>query len=235
MASPKFKVFDCYATLGVSPYADTKDIQKAYHRLALERHPDKNGNSAESTAMFQKLGNAYEVLIDISRRKEYDFSAEQEYLRTQEKMTEVQKGLRNKPHGAAAAAADPELLSSHENSTQLAQTMAGLVRELKTIPDGREQQLQREIYELRQSYQTLQSLLKFRFNQIQILEKRNASLAENLRNMILAGNLRNKLTTYIHVDRLRRSLGTLGDVLQSFRDFASLKITQAYAKCRKVI
>lgn len=158
-------------------------------------------------------------------------------------MIEVQKALRNKPHGVAAA--DPKFLANHETWTRLAQTMAGLVRELKTIPDGRglnidwekrEQQHQREFYELRQSYQTLQSLLEFRFNQIQDLK---SELVQERKK-----NLHNKLTAYIHVDRLRRALGTLDDELKSFRDFASLslsatdesiKVKHAYAKCRKVI
>lgn len=55
MSPPKTTVFDCYVTLGVSPYADKKAIQKAYHQLAREMHPGRNGNSAEATANFQKV------------------------------------------------------------------------------------------------------------------------------------------------------------------------------------
>jgi curved DNA-binding protein len=64
-------VKDPYAALGVSQAADTKEIKKAYRRLASELHPDKNpGKSAEKR--FKDVTRAYEVLADAERRKLYD-------------------------------------------------------------------------------------------------------------------------------------------------------------------
>ena len=49
------------------------DIKKAYRRLAMKHHPDRNlGNEEEATIVFQKVSEAYEVLSDETKRKEYD-------------------------------------------------------------------------------------------------------------------------------------------------------------------
>lgn len=59
---------DHYQTLGVSPQADTKDIKKAYRKLAGKHHPDKGGDENE----FKKVQKAYETLSDPQKRAEYD-------------------------------------------------------------------------------------------------------------------------------------------------------------------
>lgn len=64
---------DHYATLALSPDATAVDIKKAYKRLALHWHPDKNDLS-HATVEFQRLGRAWEVLGDETRRTEYDES-----------------------------------------------------------------------------------------------------------------------------------------------------------------
>ena len=58
-----------YKTLGVSENATQDDIKKAYRRLSLQYHPDKNPNS---TDQFQKINEAYETLSDAQKRREYD-------------------------------------------------------------------------------------------------------------------------------------------------------------------
>jgi hypothetical protein len=60
-----------YQKLGVSPDASTSEIKKAYRRLALELHPDRNP-SKEATQLFQELTEAYNILSDPSKRAEYD-------------------------------------------------------------------------------------------------------------------------------------------------------------------
>ncbi|KHE83751.1 DnaJ-domain-containing protein [Neurospora crassa] len=204
MVPPKITDFDYYATLGVSPYADKKAIQKAYHQLARERHPDRNGNSAEATANFQKLMNAYELLTDAPRRTEYDFNAEQEYIRMQGRLVVLQNDLRNKSPDAVAA--DAELITSWIIMTELAQDMGSLVRELKTIPDGhwekREQQHQAEVAELRESIVSQGESLKIRFQHMQKLstelaqERKKAHDAQT-RYASLVEACRHQLTTYI--------------------------------------
>ncbi|EDO19472.1 hypothetical protein Kpol_1002p122 [Vanderwaltozyma polyspora DSM 70294] len=63
---------ELYDILNISSNADAKDIKKAYRVLALKYHPDKNNHSEESKVMFQKISEAYEVLIDVEKRKLYD-------------------------------------------------------------------------------------------------------------------------------------------------------------------
>mmetsp|Transcript_104059 Transcript_104059/g.269395 ORF Transcript_104059/g.269395 Transcript_104059/m.269395 type:complete len:368 (-) Transcript_104059:227-1330(-) len=61
-----------YETLGVQVTAADAEIKKAYRRLALRWHPDKNPDNPEATAEFQKISAAYEVLSDGERRQLYD-------------------------------------------------------------------------------------------------------------------------------------------------------------------
>jgi len=61
-----------YGELGVSFDANSDDIRKAYRRLALRWHPDKNQDDPSATAKFQKISAAYEVLSDTERRQMYD-------------------------------------------------------------------------------------------------------------------------------------------------------------------
>jgi DnaJ-class molecular chaperone len=63
-----------YQVLEVSSEASLLDIKKAYRRLALQHHPDRNHGSTASTERFKSISEAYEVLSDPERRKEYDRS-----------------------------------------------------------------------------------------------------------------------------------------------------------------
>ena len=64
---------DYYALLAVPKDASTRDVKKAYRKLALKWHPDKNpDNKEEATLMFRKVAEAYEVLSDDAARKRYD-------------------------------------------------------------------------------------------------------------------------------------------------------------------
>jgi molecular chaperone DnaJ len=63
---------DYYDTLGVPRNADAEAIKKAYRRLAMEHHPDRNQGSPEAEARFKELSEAYEVLKDPDRRAAYD-------------------------------------------------------------------------------------------------------------------------------------------------------------------
>ncbi|KAK1751533.1 hypothetical protein QBC47DRAFT_417428 [Echria macrotheca] len=61
-----------YGVLGVSRNATKGEIRSAYLRLSKIRHPDKNGNSEESTKAFAELASAYETLSDEAKKAEYD-------------------------------------------------------------------------------------------------------------------------------------------------------------------
>jgi curved DNA-binding protein CbpA len=64
---------DYYAILGVPPTADAKAIRKAYLKLSLQYHPDKNvDDPASAQAAFVRIGQAYQVLSDPTQRALYD-------------------------------------------------------------------------------------------------------------------------------------------------------------------
>ena len=63
---------DYYEVLGVDKSASAADIKKAYRRLAMKYHPDRNNGDKEAEAKFKEIGEAYEVLGDEQKRAAYD-------------------------------------------------------------------------------------------------------------------------------------------------------------------
>jgi len=63
---------DYYEVLGVSKNADASEIKKAYRKMAIKYHPDKNPDDKESEAKFKEAAEAYEVLSHPEKKQRYD-------------------------------------------------------------------------------------------------------------------------------------------------------------------
>ncbi|TDU90227.1 molecular chaperone DnaJ [Kribbella voronezhensis] len=63
---------DFYKVLGVSKTAEPDEIKKAYRKLARKYHPDSNAGDASAEAKFKEVSEAYDVVGDAKKRKEYD-------------------------------------------------------------------------------------------------------------------------------------------------------------------
>src|SRR5512142_635941 len=63
---------DYYAVLGVPASATQDEIKKQYRKLAAKHHPDKNQNDPKAAERFKEISEAYQVLGDVEKRKQYD-------------------------------------------------------------------------------------------------------------------------------------------------------------------
>ena len=63
---------DFYQTLGVSRDASDSEIKKAYRKLAVQYHPDKNPGNKEAEEKFKEISAAFDVLKDPEKRAKYD-------------------------------------------------------------------------------------------------------------------------------------------------------------------
>lgn len=64
---------DYYKILGINDNATPDEIKKAYRKLSMKHHPDRNQNDPESTKIFQNVSAAYDTLSDTSKKQQYDF------------------------------------------------------------------------------------------------------------------------------------------------------------------
>jgi len=63
---------DYYEVLGIDPNASADEIRRAYHMLAFQCHPDKNCRIEEANKQMQEINEAYAILSDPVKRREYD-------------------------------------------------------------------------------------------------------------------------------------------------------------------
>src|ERR1043166_8233151 len=108
----RVNMVDYYQILEVKHTASAKEIKAAYKRLARLRHPDLNGGSAEAAQAFVRLSHARDILLDPTRRAEYDAQRDaaapgpgayapllkpkgEDYLRRVRSDVRIRKNLRN--------------------------------------------------------------------------------------------------------------------------------------------
>ncbi|WKD62063.1 Chaperone protein DnaJ [Corynebacterium ciconiae DSM 44920] len=72
MAQREWAEKDYYADLGVSSSASQADIKRAYRKLARDNHPDTHPGDTQAETRFKKVAEAYDVIGDEQKRKEYD-------------------------------------------------------------------------------------------------------------------------------------------------------------------
>jgi DnaJ-class molecular chaperone len=70
-----------YSVLGLDKDSNPNqhEIKKAYRKMAMEYHPDKNKDNPESEEKFKEISNAYEVLSDENKRRIYDQKGDERY------------------------------------------------------------------------------------------------------------------------------------------------------------
>jgi DnaJ-class molecular chaperone len=71
--------FKLYEILGVSKNASSDEIKKAYKKLAMTHHPDKNPNDKEADVKFREISNAYSVLSDEEQKQRYDHLGDENF------------------------------------------------------------------------------------------------------------------------------------------------------------
>ena len=76
---------DYYKILEVSENADILKIKKKYRKLAMKYHPDRNAGDEKAAKKFREITEAYEVLSNEEKRKEYDYKRENENNHTKNK------------------------------------------------------------------------------------------------------------------------------------------------------
>ncbi|KAH9147321.1 hypothetical protein AeRB84_009033, partial [Aphanomyces euteiches] len=67
---------DLYEVLGIGRDASAPEIKKAFRKLSLKLHPDKNPGDEDAAKKFAEVASAYEVLSDETKRKKYDMYGE---------------------------------------------------------------------------------------------------------------------------------------------------------------
>mmetsp|Transcript_8107 Transcript_8107/g.14211 ORF Transcript_8107/g.14211 Transcript_8107/m.14211 type:complete len:279 (+) Transcript_8107:342-1178(+) len=101
-----------YEVLEISEDAKLIDIKKAYRRLALKHHPDRNGGSAESTEKFKEISTAYTILSDTAKRREYDVTKNTKFSSTSASNTPSKTQPSTTATSSAASAASSSASST---------------------------------------------------------------------------------------------------------------------------
>lgn len=90
---------DYYSVLGLRPEAKDSEVRKSYRELALRYHPDRNPEDRNAEEKFKELSQAYHILGDSQKRREYDLwqMSRRESFHRDGLRTEEYWSLRNDP------------------------------------------------------------------------------------------------------------------------------------------
>ncbi|MCX5847056.1 MAG: DnaJ domain-containing protein [Deltaproteobacteria bacterium] len=84
---------DYYKILGIEKTASAEEMKKAYRKLALKWHPDKNPNNKAAEEKFKKISEAYAVLSDTQKRKDYDMYGSADQFRQRYTQEDIFRGF----------------------------------------------------------------------------------------------------------------------------------------------
>ena len=78
-----------YDILQLKNFATNGEIKKSFRQLAIKYHPDKNKGRKDFDEKFKEIANAYEVLSNPTKKKDFDFRLTQQYLHKKEQTTQT--------------------------------------------------------------------------------------------------------------------------------------------------
>jgi DnaJ-class molecular chaperone len=87
-----------YQKLGVTDSASQEEIKKAYRKIALQFHPDRNPNNKEAEDKFKEASEAYNTLSSQSKKDAYDFNLRQDKLREAQEKKARQERAKSATH-----------------------------------------------------------------------------------------------------------------------------------------
>ncbi|XP_064095245.1 dnaJ homolog subfamily B member 4-like [Macrobrachium nipponense] len=102
---------DYYKILGISQDASMEDIKRAYRKMALRYHPDKN-KSSDAEERFKAISQAYEILSDVKKRECYD-----QHVKGKMEDEEVPNRGNNKTRFTYTSTSDPKTRFTYTSTT----------------------------------------------------------------------------------------------------------------------